>query len=43
MERRVPDISRIANLIGYKNTCSLDGILIKVVEHERARQASKEE
>jgi len=43
MERRVPDISRIANLIGYKNTCSLDDILIKVVEYERARQASKEE
>jgi UDP-glucose 4-epimerase len=43
MERRVPDISRIANLISYKNTCSLDDILIKVVEYERARQASREE
>jgi UDP-glucose 4-epimerase len=43
MERRVPDISKIADLIGYKNTCSLDSILAKVVEYERARQASKEE
>ncbi len=43
MERRVPDISRIVNLIGYKNACSLDNILIKVVEYERARQASREE
>ncbi len=37
MERRVPDISKIANLIGYKNTYSLDSILTKVVEYERTR------
>ena len=37
MERRVPDISKIADLIGYKNTCDLDGILAKVIEYERAR------
>jgi len=37
MERRVPDISKIENLIGYKNTYSLDQILAKVVEYERKR------
>jgi UDP-glucose 4-epimerase len=37
MERRVPDIAKIANLIGYRNTHDLDSILEKVVEHERAR------
>jgi len=39
MERRVPDISKIVNLIGYKNTCDLDGILSKVMEYERTRSA----
>jgi UDP-glucose 4-epimerase len=40
MERRVPDITKIKNLIGYKNTHSLDGILTKVVEYEKNRTAS---
>ncbi len=35
MERRVPDISKITNLIGYENTHDLDSILTKVVEYER--------
>jgi len=35
MERRVPDITKIVNLIGYKNTCGLDDILAKVVEYEK--------
>lgn len=35
MQRRVPDISKIKNLIGYKNTHSLDDILKKVVAHEK--------
>jgi len=39
MERRVPDISKIVNLIGYKNTHDLDSILTKVVEYERTRLA----
>jgi UDP-glucose 4-epimerase len=39
MERRVPDISKIANLIGYRNTCDLDGILEKVMEYERTKSA----
>ena len=37
MERRVPDITKIKNLIGYKNTHSLDDILVKVMEYERTR------
>jgi UDP-glucose 4-epimerase len=37
MERRVPDITKIKNLIGYKNTHSLDDILAKVMEYERTR------
>jgi UDP-glucose 4-epimerase len=41
MERRVPDISKIVNLIGYKNTHDLDDVLAKVVEYERARISEK--
>ncbi len=37
MERRVPDITKIRTLIGYKNTHDLDSILAKVVEYERTR------
>jgi UDP-glucose 4-epimerase len=37
MERRVPDITKIKDLIGYKNTYDLDSILAKVVEYERTR------
>jgi UDP-glucose 4-epimerase len=38
MERRVPDITKIKNLIGYTNSYDLDGILARVVEYERTRQ-----
>lgn len=41
MERRVPDISKITELIGYRNTCSLDSILAKVVAHEKERMAAE--
>jgi len=37
MQRRVPDISKLENLIGYKNTVDLDGILSKIVEYEKTR------
>lgn len=37
MERRVPDISKIRNLIGYENRHDLDSILNKVVEYERTK------
>jgi UDP-glucose 4-epimerase len=42
MERRVPDITKIANLIGYRNTCNLDSILAKVVEYEKTRRAPED-
>jgi UDP-glucose 4-epimerase len=37
MERRVPDITRIQRLVGYRNTRDIDTILTKVVEYERTR------
>jgi len=37
MERRVPDITRIQRLVGYRNTRDIDAILAKVVEYERTR------
>ncbi len=35
MERRVPDITKIKKLIGYKNTHSLEDILARVAEYEK--------
>jgi UDP-glucose 4-epimerase len=40
MERRVPDIAKIRNLIGYRNTHNLDSILTKVIDYEKNRLAS---
>jgi UDP-glucose 4-epimerase len=37
MERRVPDITRIQRLVGYRNTRDIDTILTRVVEYERTR------
>ena len=37
MERRVPDIGKIQNLIGYENLHNLDSILAAVIEYERTR------
>jgi UDP-glucose 4-epimerase len=37
MPRRVPDLARIAGLVGYAPTLDLDGILAKVIEDQRAR------
>ena len=37
MERRVPDITKIRNLVGYKNTHTLDDILTKVISYERTK------
>lgn len=36
MERRVPDITKIAGLVGFQPTVKLDGILEQVIAHERA-------
>ena len=38
MQRRVPDISKIRDLVGYQPRVSLEEILTKVIEHFRARQ-----
>ena len=37
MQRRVPDISKIKKLVGYRNTHDLDAILAKVIEYERSK------
>ena len=37
MERRVPDISKLKQMVGYTNTHDLDSMLIKIIEHERTR------
>jgi UDP-glucose 4-epimerase len=37
MPRRVPDLTRIAGLVGYAPTLDLDGILAAVIEDQRAR------
>ena len=39
MPRRVPDLTRIAGLVGYAPTMDLDGILAQVIEDQRARLA----
>ncbi len=37
MERRVPDISKIKNMVRYRNTQDLNAILTKIIEYERTR------
>jgi len=37
MPRRVPDLARIAGLVGYAPTVDLDGILTMVIEDQQAR------
>ena len=41
MQRRVPEISKIQNLIGYKPTASLEGILKSVIEYFRNKGLEK--
>jgi hypothetical protein len=36
MPRRVPDLTKIQTLVGYRPTLTLDDILRRVVEHTRA-------
>jgi UDP-glucose 4-epimerase len=38
MPRRVPDISKIGALVGFRPTMSLDGILLSVIEYYSGRQ-----
>jgi UDP-glucose 4-epimerase len=37
MQRRVPDLTRINQLLGWKPTRNLDQILSSIIEHERGR------
>jgi UDP-glucose 4-epimerase len=37
MQRRVPDLTRMRKLTGYRNRYDLDSILARVVEYERTR------
>lgn len=41
MLRRVPDIAKIRDLIGYAPMITLDEILISVIEYQQARMASR--
>ncbi len=41
MLRRVPNISKISNLIGYKPTFGLDEVLMSVIDYERSRTANR--
>ncbi len=40
MPRRVPDISKINALVGFRPTMSLDGILQSVIEYHSGRQTA---
>lgn len=42
MMRRVPDTTKIHNLIGYTPKCSLDEILTSVIDYQRRKMASEE-
>jgi hypothetical protein len=37
MPRRVPDLSRVERLIGYKPVHTLDDILVQVIEYFRRK------
>jgi UDP-glucose 4-epimerase len=39
MPRRVPDISKVGALVGFRPTMDLDGILQSVIEYYSGRQA----
>jgi UDP-glucose 4-epimerase len=41
MERRVPDITKIRKFAGYQNTYTLNDILQRVIEHERAKSIAE--
>jgi UDP-glucose 4-epimerase len=42
MRRRVPDTTKIHNLIGYAPKCDLDEILTSVIEYQRHHRASED-
>jgi len=41
MERRVPDLTKIQSLVGYRPTVQLDEILNRVIEHFRANRLER--
>jgi UDP-glucose 4-epimerase len=41
MDRRVPDISRVSKLIGYRPTLTIDQILDRVIEDARSERRRK--
>jgi UDP-glucose 4-epimerase len=41
MLRRVPDISKIQNLIGYRPNFSLDEVLMSVIDYQRQKTANR--
>jgi nucleoside-diphosphate-sugar epimerase len=42
MRRRVPDTTKIHNLIGYAPKCDLDEILTSVIEYQRHHWARED-
>ena len=40
MPRRIPDISKVSELVGFRPTMGLDGILKKVVDYQMARRSA---
>lgn len=42
MERRLPDIGKIKNLMGYRNTVGLDEMLRRIIEHESNKDRIQE-
>lgn len=41
LRRRVPEISKIHSLIGFAPTIGIDGILEKVIEHEKKKRTAR--
>jgi UDP-glucose 4-epimerase len=40
MPRRVPDISKVSELVGFRPQMSLDGILESVIDYQSGRRRS---
>ena len=40
MPRRVPDISKVSELVGFRPEMSLDGILESVIDYQSGRRSS---
>jgi len=40
MPRRIPDVSKVRNLVGFEPRMSLDGILQSVIDYQSGRRSS---